>query len=414
MTRSSPGRFLFVVWDGGGTVPPELALARRVAAAGHQVRILAPRSLQTKVEGAGCSFLAYRRSPDRDPRQPTAKGKAGSPAATVIAASGPYADDVQEALAAAPADVVAADYILFGASVAAEAAGVPCAALVPTVYPLPAPGVPPFGSGFAPARGPAGHTRDAVVGSILRCVWRLNRRGLNTVRRGFGLPPVRSVMDQVLRAQRVLVLSSRAFDLPTTLPANVTYCGPQLDDAQWLASWRAPWPEGDSRPLVLVSLSTTFQAQGELIERLLRAIEDVPARVLVTLGPALSPDQLRPPPNVVLAPFVPHVHVLAKAALAVTHGGHGTVLGALAFGVPLVCIPMGRDQGDVAARVVWRGAGVRVSRSAKPDALRAAVVEVLGHDRYRAAAQTVAAGIAQERGTTRAVQELEALLPGSQ
>jgi hypothetical protein len=115
MTRNSPGRFLFVLRDGGGTVPPELALARRVAAAGHQVRILAPRSLQGKVEGAGCSFLPYRRSPDRDPRQPTAEGRAGSPAATVISASRPYADDVQEALDAMPADVIAADYILFGA-----------------------------------------------------------------------------------------------------------------------------------------------------------------------------------------------------------------------------------------------------------------------------------------------------------
>jgi MGT family glycosyltransferase len=255
--------------------------------------------------------------------------------------------------------------------------------------------------------------RDAVVSSILRWLWKLNLRGLNTVRRRFGLPPVRSVMDQVLRAQRVLVLSSRAFDLPTTPPANATYCGPQLDDVEWLPSWRAPWPEGDSLPLVLVSLSTTFQAQDELIKRLLLAVADMPVRVLVTLGPALSPDQLQPPPNVVLAPFVPHVHVLPKTALAITHGGHGTVLGALAFGVPLVCIPMGRDQGDVAARVVWRGAGVRVSRNAGPEALRAAIVGVLGNDRYRAAAQAVAAGIAKERGTTRAVQELEALLPGS-
>jgi UDP:flavonoid glycosyltransferase YjiC (YdhE family) len=414
MTRNSPGRFLFVLWDGGGTVPPELALARRVAAAGHQVRILAPRSLQGKVEGAGCSFLPYRRSPDRDPRQPTAEGRAGSPAATVISASRPYADDVQEALDAMPADVIAADYILFGAYVAAESTGVPCAALVPTIYPLPAPGRPPFGSGFLPARGPVGRARDALVGSILQLLWNLNLRGLNTTRRRYGLPRVRSITSQVLRSQRLLILSSPAFDLPATLPANAVYCGPQLDDVAWLPSWRAPWPEDDPLPLVLVSLSTTFQAQDELIKRLLLAVGNTPVRVLVTLGPALSPDQFQPPPNVLLAPFVPHVHVLPKASLAITHGGHGTVLGALAFGVPLVCLPMGRDQGDVAARVVWRGAGVRAPRNAKPEVLRGAIMEVLGNDRYRAAAQAIAAGMAKEHGTTRAVQELEALLPGSE
>jgi hypothetical protein len=43
MSASPARQFLFVLWDGGGTVPPELALARRVAARGHSVHILAPQ-----------------------------------------------------------------------------------------------------------------------------------------------------------------------------------------------------------------------------------------------------------------------------------------------------------------------------------------------------------------------------------
>jgi UDP:flavonoid glycosyltransferase YjiC (YdhE family) len=70
---------------------------------------------------------------------------------------------------------------------------------------------------------------------------------------------------------------------------------------------------------------------------------------------------------------------------------------------------MGRDQGDVAARVVWRGAGVRVSRSASPAILRAAIMQVLGDKRYRDAAGAIAAAMSKENGATRAVEEVEVL-----
>jgi UDP:flavonoid glycosyltransferase YjiC (YdhE family) len=36
------------------------------------------------------------------------------------------------------------------------------------------------------------------------------------------------------------------------------------------------------------------------------------------------------------------------------------VIKALAAGVPLVCLPMGRDQEDTAARVTLSGSGVRL------------------------------------------------------
>ena len=41
----------------------------------------------------------------------------------------------------------------------------------------------------------------------------------------------------------------------------------------------------------------------------------------------------------------------------VTHGGAGTTLGALAFGVPLLVLPQGADQYANAERVVAAGAG---------------------------------------------------------
>jgi UDP:flavonoid glycosyltransferase YjiC (YdhE family) len=41
---------------------------------------------------------------------------------------------------------------------------------------------------------------------------------------------------------------------------------------------------------------------------------------------------------------VPHAKVLKRSCLLVSHAGHGVVLKALYYGVPMVLVPWGRDQ----------------------------------------------------------------------
>ena len=94
---------------------------------------------------------------------------------------------------------------------------------------------------------------------------------------------------------------------------------------------------------------------------------------------------------------------------AVANGGHGTVIKALAYGIPLVCIPQGADQFDNAARVVARGAGLRISRRAGTAALRAAIRRVVEEPHFRENARRIAAGIAEELREEHAVEELEEL-----
>jgi hypothetical protein len=59
-----------------------------------------------------------------------------------------------------------------------------------------------------------------------------------------------------------------------------------------------------------------------------------------------------PPPNGVVTAFVPHVRGFPHGATIVSQGGHGTVMKALAHGLPLVCLPLCGAQPAVAARVV--------------------------------------------------------------
>ena len=103
--------------------------------------------------------------------------------------------------------------------------------------------------------------------------------------------------------------------------------------------------------------------------------------------------------------------ILPESTVVITHAGHGTVLKALAAGVPLVCVPMGRDQRDNTTRVLRLGAGVRVSKNAGPRRIAAAVRRVFDRPEYAQAAGRFAVTLAEEAATRpTAVDEVEALL----
>ena len=172
------------------------------------------------------------------------------------------------------------------------------------------------------------------------------------------------------------MLTSAAFDFPAELPDNARYVGPILDDPAWAAdaAWTAPAGEG---PLVLVAMSSTFQNHVECLQRITDALGSLPVRGLVTTGPAVEPDAIRAPANVAVVASAPHSEVLPQADLVVTHGGHGTVIKALAAGVPLVILHHGRDQADNAARVTTRGAGIAVPRRAPSARIAKAIITVL-------------------------------------
>jgi MGT family glycosyltransferase len=412
--------FLFVLWAGGGNVPPQLTLARRLVAQGHRVRMLAPSVLRESIEAAGIVFEPYREIPEHDESVPErslvrdfeARSRLAAVAAArdnlVAAMARPVAGDVLATLERRGADVVAFDFVLFGAAFAAEKAGVPAAMLIHTVYPFPAPGLPPYGIGWAPMAGRPGRLREEVGRLIFRRVYeRPLLPRFNAVRAGLGLEPLHTFDQLLQRVDRALVLTSPAFDFPARLPANVEYVGPQLDAGAPTAAWEAPWPAGDDRPLVVVGLSTTHQAHDLVLERIVAALATLPVRALVTTGGA----NLRSarPTNVHVARFVPHADVLPHAAAVVTHAGLGTVHAALAHGLPLVCLPIGRDQPDNAARVEWHGAGLRRSPKSSPAVIRAAVESVLNDASFAASARRLAAAFAEERPAARAPSALVAV-----
>jgi MGT family glycosyltransferase len=415
-------KYLFVDWEGGGTLPPALTLARQLAERGHHVRVLSDPVSEADVTAAGCAFVSYTRAPHRNDRSAASDfvrdWEASSPMEALARTQqrlmfGPalaFAQDVLEELARQSADALVINRTLYGAMLGAEKARLPFAVLMSGIYETPHPGVPPIGLGLMPMRGPLGRVRDYALGRVLRYLYGRGLPSLNAARRQLGLDPLGHPWEQFDRAGRVLVLTSEAFDFPAErLPANVRYVGPQLDGPGWAEPWQSPWPADHPDPLVVVGFSTTPQNQAPVLEKVIEALGGLRVRGLVSVGPALDPTRFPPPANVVIRASVAHAQVFPQASAVVTHGGHGTLIRALSDGVPVVCLPMGRDQNDDAARVVARGAGLRLSPKASVSEIRQAIQQVLEQPKYRDGAQRLARAIAADIRAQRGVRELEGL-----
>lgn len=407
---------LFALWDGGGTVPVELGVVRRALARGHTATVLGEPSFAADAAAIGAEFRSWDRGPHR--RSSAREDdfirdwEVRTPSALLVRLceriiTGPaaaYAADVREALDDRPADAVVASGPVLGAMVGAESAGVPAVALSSNVYSRPAPGLPPFGSGLAPARGPVGRLRDRALNGLAERLWDRHLPPLNDARSELGLDPLPSIWSQWDRAARVLVLTSQAFDLPAPLPDNVRYVGPVLDDPVWTEPYEPP-PGHD--PLVVVGLSSTWMGQADALRRIVTALDRLPERGVVTTGPAVDPAEVPGTAKVDVRRSAPHAALFPRASVVVTHAGHGTLVKALAAGVPAVCLPMGRDQADNVVRAARHGAVVGLRRSASPARIAAAVRLLIDDPAYRRAAEALGARLREDAAGPALVDELE-------
>ena len=412
-------RYLFAIIDGGGTVPADTSVIRAMVERGHDVRVLADRVLAPDIETTGAEHIPWDRAPQRpnlDPQsvimkdwdtstpfQAFARVRDGA----MVGPAGLFAADVRAELQRRPADVVVGNLFVFGAQIAAEAEDVPFAFLVSNLLSFPGSGTPPLGPGLKPARGPLGRARDRAIGRVMARLFDKGLGQLNEARRANGLAPAGSVLENFERADRLLLLTSRAFEYEGfTPPPNVRVTGPRLDDPAWAGDWTSP--AGDE-PLVLVGMSSTYMDHADVLQRAVTALGSLPVRGLVTTGPSLATDAIEAPANVTVVERAPHSHVLRHASAVVTHAGHGTVIKSLAAGVPVVALPLGRDQLDNAARVAHHGAGLRLKPKAGAETIASAVRRVIDEPSFGANAHRLAEAIAVETAEDRAVAELEVL-----
>src|SRR5260221_5427281 len=146
------------------------------------------------------------------------------------------------------------------------------------------------------------------------------------------------------RRDRELVVMPAEYDRRADPRKNVVHVGPIFEEQPSETKWDLPWQPDDPVPLVVVGLSSQYMHHEEPMERILQSLADLPVHVLATTGLEMDAAEVRAPEGMVVRQYVPHVAVLPHAAVVVTHAGTGTLMAALSHGVPLVCIPLGRDQ----------------------------------------------------------------------
>jgi MGT family glycosyltransferase len=317
----------------------------------------------------------------------------------------PQAADLARALDAERPDVIVLDETSWGAAAAAEQSGLPWVFSVPSPVPITSRDAPPFGLGLTPRDDTVGRVRDRLARPLsVGTLGRIIARHVNPIRAELGLRPLRTLDEFYLAASLVLAYTAEPFEYPRSdWPAKVRLVGPGL----WEPPSEPPtWLDDLVAPLVLVTCSTAYQNDIRLAEVACEAFSGEPFDVVLSTA-QVDVSAERIPLNVHVERFVPHQPVLARAVCTVCHAGMGTTQKSLAHGVPVVAVPFGRDQPEVARRVEVAGAGVRLPvRRLTPERLRAAVRAAI---ELRPGATRIAAAFAAAGGARTAANELEQL-----
>jgi UDP:flavonoid glycosyltransferase YjiC (YdhE family) len=204
-----------------------------------------------------------------------------------------------------------------------------------------------------------------------------------------------------------------AFPLPATAHlfrvADPARPDPARPDPDSISSW---WDGLPDRPVVFVTLGTIFALEsGDLFERLLAGLAELPVEVIATVGRDLDPAELGPQPaNVHLERWLPPALVLPRAALVVSHGGSGTVAAAVAHGLPQLAVAMGADQLQNAGRIEDLGIGRSLHpMTCTPAQVRDTAAALLVDLRARRGARRLQAEMAALPGADALVPVLEGL-----
>jgi UDP:flavonoid glycosyltransferase YjiC (YdhE family) len=226
-------------------------------------------------------------------------------------------------------------------------------------------------------------------------------RGVRSVVHGWGPIPPRQLIEMVVPA--IQSLAGELFDAAPPDPGSTPYvdiCPPGLqmgNDLYWndIRPLRHEDPPGDSLPpglpeegIVYVTLGTVVNTRPGLFETVLEGLRGVEP-IVVTVGEDVDPARLAGH-DVHVHRFIPQGALFPRCRAVVSHAGAGTMLGALAAGLPMVLLPTGGEQPLNAAACAAAG----VAEVVQPDALTAesvrAAFDQLGPSHVEAARRLAA------------------------
>jgi UDP:flavonoid glycosyltransferase YjiC (YdhE family) len=373
-------RIALVAGPDAGHAIPAIALARRLAAAGDDAVVFTGEPWRRRWRPRAASDARVTLLPlpglDRTGGDDTDAG------ARLSVRAAQMTTDLLAPLAEQDVDLVVGDVITVCGGWAAEFLGIPWVELSPHPLYEPSRGLPPIGSGLAPGRGVRGRVRDTVMRALTARSRAEGERQRGAARASIGLPA-----DAPGPAAR-LIATLPVLEVPRPdWPTRAHVVGPLL----WEPTDEVFTPPAGEGPLVVVAPSTASTGVTDLAETVLAALDpdvtDVPVRVVISALDVAAGDL----PPWAVAGTARQDRVLAGASLVVCGGGHGMLAKSLTAGVPVVAVPGGGDQWELANRVRRAGVGVCV-RPPDVAAVRAACLGVLADPDVAGAARRAALG----------------------
>lgn len=277
-------------------------------------------------------------------------------------------------------ELVVSDVLTAGGGMAAERLGVPWIELSPHPLYLPSKALPPIGSGLAPGEGLRGRLRDEVLRTMTARAVRRGQRQREAARTGIGLPAA-----EPGPAAR-LIATLPALELPRPdWPENTEVIGPLL----WEPTRDLLEPPPGDGPLVMVAPSTAHTGVAGMVDTVLSALDGTGVRVAISM--------LDEPPTGLpawaSAGLGRQDELLRHTSVVIAGGGHGLLAKSLLAAVPIITVPGGGDQWELANRAVRQGSSILI-RPLTAEAVRAAVQRILAEPSFAAAAAAAAAGAA--------------------
>ncbi len=416
-----------------GHVTPLLAVARHFVERGDRVRFLTGSRFADVVNATGAQHLPLPAEADFDDRQDLQQT---FPERAALKGSKAIAFDLEnifvrpgrahyEAIIAADADervdivltdpTFAGGALLLGRPIDRRPPLVVCGVIPLTIASR---DTAPYGMGITPLAGPVGRLRNGALTLIAtRTVFRGATRIANEVNHEVhGRPLAFPVLDWPRHAEAIVQFTVPEFEYPRSdAPATLHFAGPLSASGSQapLPEW---WPDVDgSRPVVHVTQGTIANRDyRQIIAPTLEALADDDVLVVVATG-GRPLESLPPlPANARAAEYLPYDELLPKTDVFVTNGGYGGAQYALRYGLPIVTSSGHEDKPEVAGRIAWSGVGVRINtETPSPAAVGRAVRTVLSDPRYRAAAQRIAARMAEAGGMAQLAQLVDRLADGA-
>jgi MGT family glycosyltransferase len=397
------GRYLIAAFGDAGHAFPAIALGRELVARGNDVLLETWSRWGEYAEAEGMRF-----APAPDYRVGLRPSQLKPYQAAVRASQ-----ETRRVARDFDPDLVVVDILTVGGTLAAELEDRPWVSLIPHLFPIQAPGSPPYSTGARPPRTRAGRALWRPLHRLAEIGLRQGREQLNGARARVGLPPIDDLHGGLSR-RLTLVATFPQLEVWRAIERWARVTGPLIWERPADEDARSA-PPGDD-PLVLIAPSTSQDPEHRLLRASLAGLAREPVRVLAaTNGRPLPPD-VRLPANARVVEWPSYRRTMPECAAVICHAGHGTLAQALSAGVPVVCSPAGGDMGENAARVARAGAGVSLPRRlATGGAVRLATRLVLGDDRFPAQAAEIARWSRSSPGPQTAADLLEGELqtPGA-